>query len=350
MIWKKEMISIGLAGAAITGLRLVTVYVRFVMEMATTLEQDSVAMERVEELNHIEQEKPAIVPSKTPAASWPSEGQIVIKNLQLRYRPNLPLVLRGIDLTVNAGERIGVCGRSGCGKSSLFMALLRMVEPLEGCSYTIDGVDALEIGVRTLRQRVSIIPQDPTMFADTVRFNVDPLGRHSDEEIMEALRVAYLHDVVKDLPGKLDAEVKQGGSNFSVGQRQLFCLARAILRRTKILLLDEATSSVDTNTDEQIQQALRVAFADCTVLTIAHRVNTILDCDRILVLGEGQVKELAPPKELLADPHSEFRNLVKIHYNVDPNQIDRMADQIAGSVHMESDDQMAPPDFLGTAI
>jgi ABC-type multidrug transport system fused ATPase/permease subunit len=230
----------------------------------------------------------------------------------MRYRPELELVLKDVSLTIKGGDRVGVCGRTGAGKSSLTLAVFRILEGASG-RILIDGVDISQIGLHDLRSIISIIPQDPQLFEGTIRDNVDPTHAASDADIWLALEQSYLKEhVLSAMGGTLDAEIAEGGSNLSSGQRQLVCFARALLRKTKILVLDEATSSIDLETDEAVQQILRGKdFEGVTTLTIAHRINTILDSDRVLVMSDGEVAEYDTPEELLRREGSTFRSLVQ---------------------------------------
>ena len=214
-----------------------------------------------------------------------------------------------MNISIKDGEKIGICGRTGAGKSSLTLALFRIIEPAGG-RITIDGVDISTLGLHTLRSHLTIIPQDPVLFTGELRFNLDPAGECADEALWKALEMSHLKTHVAQLPAGLDHEISEGGANFSMGQRQLICLARALLRKTKILILDEATASVDLDTDAMIQTTIRESFAECTVLTIAHRLKTILDSTRIAVLSEGKLEEMGAPEDLLADSNSAFSSLV----------------------------------------
>jgi len=251
------------------------------------------------------------------SAEWPETGAIEIKNLQMRYRSDTPLVLKGLNVSIAGGERIGVVGRTGSGKSSLLLSLLRLVEPdmTGGKEYespiTIDGVDILRIGLRELRSKIGIISQNPLLFSGTVKFNLDPFNEFTDELIWKALSDCGLKESVEEMPGQLDAPIAEYGENLSSGMRQMLVLGRALLRNCKILFLDEATASVDIETDREIQRTLREAFKDCTVLTIAHRINTIMDSDKILVLKDGRAEEFAPPEELLQNEKSLFAEIVR---------------------------------------
>jgi ABC-type multidrug transport system fused ATPase/permease subunit len=218
-------------------------------------------------------------------------------------------VLRGVNFAVNDGEKVGIVGRTGSGKSSMMLGLLRILEAHEG-RIILDGIDISTVGLLDLRSRVSIIPQDPVLFSGTVRSNLDPDAAHPDKAIWSALEQAHLRDVFEQTDDKLDVSVIEGGQNFSVGQRQLVCLARALLRESKLLLMDEVTASVDVETDALIQQTVAEAFRDCTVLTIAHRLETIMNYDKVMVLGDGRVLEYDTPLNLLNNTAGQFYSMV----------------------------------------
>ncbi|ETW02814.1 hypothetical protein H310_05299 [Aphanomyces invadans] len=220
--------------------------------------------------------------------------------------PSLPRVLRKLTFTIHAKEKIGIVGRTGAGKSSLVVALMRLVE-LDAGQITMDDVDIATIGLHDLRDKISIIPQDPVLFSGTIRSNLDPFDRYGDDSIWTAIKRANLHNAVTSLDDKVD----ERGQNFSVGERQLICIARALLKKSKVILMDEATASIDANTDRLIQDSIRESFQDCTCLTIAHRINTILDSDRILVMDKGSAAEFDTPAQLLKNPKGIFTNLVE---------------------------------------
>ncbi|XP_071499551.1 ATP-binding cassette sub-family C member 3-like [Diadema antillarum] len=269
------------------------------VRMTSELETNIVAVERVKEYAETPTEAAAIVPDNRPAPSWPQEGGVKFINYSTRYREGLDLVIKGIDLTIKSGEKVGIVGRTGAGKSSLTLALFRIIEPAGG-QIEIDGVDIAKIGLRDLRSRITIIPQDPVLFAGSLRMNLDPFESYTDDDIWLALKLSHLHTFISGLPEGLQHECTEGGENLSVGQRQLICLARALLRKSKILVLDEATAAVDLETDDLIQATIRTEFSECTVITIAHRLNTIMDSTRILVMDAGQIAEFGTPSELLA--------------------------------------------------
>ncbi|KAJ1564651.1 hypothetical protein HK405_014305 [Cladochytrium tenue] len=258
----------------------------------------------------IPQEAAYEVPATKPAGEWPKNGEIEFRGYSTRYREGLDLVLNGVSFKVRPNEKLGVVGRTGAGKSSLTLSLFRLIEPAGG-QILIDGVDVSSLGLFDLRSRMTIIPQDSFLFTGTVRDNLDPFGGCPDERLWAAVEAAGLKPVVQRLDGGLDSRVLQGGENFSVGQRQLICLARAVLRNSHVLVLDEATAAIDYETDAAIQRTIRELARHATVITIAHRVNTIVDYDRILVLDAGRVVELDSPQTLLADKSSRFYALAK---------------------------------------
>jgi ABC-type multidrug transport system fused ATPase/permease subunit len=273
------------------------------------LENYIISVERIKQYMHLPLEPPAIIPEHRPPNSWPQEGRIDLQDLKIRYRPNAPLVLKGITCTFVAGNKIGVVGRTGSGKSTLISSLFRLVDPAGG-RILIDKLDICSIGLKDLRTKLSIIPQEPTLFRGTVRNNLDPLGLHSDQEIWEALEKCQLKTAISSTPALLDTVVSDDGDNWSLGQRQLFCLGRVLLRRNKILVLDEATASIDSATDAILQKVIRHQFSSCTVITIAHRVPTVTDSDRVMVLSYGKLLEYETPTKLLEDKRSAFAKLV----------------------------------------
>ncbi len=288
----------------------VTQILNYLVRMLTELETNIVAVERIREYTSFVETEAPWVNDKRPEKNWPQDGRINFRDYGIRYRPGLDLVLKGITCDIKGGETIGIVGRTGAGKSTLTVALFRLVEAAQG-SILVDDVDIGGLGLHDLRKRLTIIPQDPVLFSGTLRINLDPFNVHSDEAIWNALELAHLRDFATTLGDGLSHEVSEGGENLSVGQRQLLCLARALLRKTKVLILDEATAAVDLETDDLIQATIRKEFRGCTVLTIAHRLNTILDYDRIMVLDKGLIKEFAAPQDLLADTQSIFYSMAK---------------------------------------
>ncbi|XP_021729901.1 ABC transporter C family member 2-like [Chenopodium quinoa] len=281
-----------------------------VLRLASLAENNFNAVERVGTYIDLPSEAPPVIESNRPPPGWPSSGSIKFEDVVLRYRPELPPVLHGVSFTVNPSDKVGIVGRTGAGKSSMLNALFRIVE-LERGKILIDDYDIAKFGLTDLRKVLGIIPQAPVLFSGSVRFNLDPFNEHNDADLWEALERAHLKEVIRRNPLGLDAEVSEAGENFSVGQRQLLSLARALLRRSKILVLDEATAAVDVRTDALIQKTIREEFKSCTMLIIAHRLNTIIDCDRILLLEAGKVLEYDTPEKLLSSEESAFSKMVQ---------------------------------------
>jgi len=271
------------------------------------------SVERIKHyIDNIEQEvTPDPLPPSFIPPNWPTEGKIMVNNIQLKYR-NGPLVLKGIDCSIGAREKVGIAGRTGSGKSSLMVALFRIQE-LSGGSIFIDDIDISKVPLPLLRSKLGIIPQDSTLFSSSLRFNLDPFENHTDDALWDVLEKVCLKDHISSLPSKLHEEVAEGGDNFSSGQRQLICIARALLRNPRILVLDEATASIDNATDLVIQETVRSSFKSSTLLTIAHRLHTIIDSDRIMVLDDGYLGEFGTPSELLAKEGGMFKGLWDRH-------------------------------------
>lgn len=303
----------GTAAAALGGLILsyaqtITGTLNWAVRANIDTENMMNSIERTDEYSDIPPESNNTILSRPPD-HWPDNGVIEFQNVSARYRSNLDLVLKNVSFTIRGGEKIGLCGRTGSGKSSLVLLLYRMIQPCDGSVIRIDTIDTSRVSLYDLRSKIAIIPQDPVLFAHTVRFNLDPDRQHSTEELWNALEKAQLKSLVLNLKDQLETRVNQSGENFSVGERQLFCLARALLRRSKILILDEATASVDQKTDQLIQKRLRNDFIHCTILTIAHRLETIMDYDKILVLENGHLVEFDSPLTLLSNPQGHLFRL-----------------------------------------
>ncbi|NXT25434.1 MRP1 protein, partial [Syrrhaptes paradoxus] len=299
-VMARNKLSAGLVGLSVSYSLQITAYLNWLVRMSSELETNIVAVERVKEYAEMEKEAEWSIEQTAPPSTWPEEGKIEFRGYGLRYREDLDLVLKNINVTINGGEKIGIVGRTGAGKSSLTLGLFRINEAAEG-EIIIDGINIAKIGLHDLRFKITIIPQDPILFSGSLRMNLDPFDQHSDEDIWRSLELAHLKNCVSSLPDKLNHECAEGGENLSVGQRQLVCLARALLRKSKILVLDEATAAVDLETDKLIQSTIKSQFEECTVLTIAHRLNTIMDYTRVLVLERGEVVECGSPDHLLQE-------------------------------------------------
>lgn len=276
-------------------------------------EQNMNSVERVMHYAELPSEG-ALKSTNDPDPSWPQNGEIDFKNVDLAYRPGLPLVLKRVSFSVRPREKIGIVGRTGSGKSSLLQALFRTVE-VSGGSIAIDGVDTREVGLETLRTRLALVPQDNALFTGSLRENLDPHNYRTDAEIIQALQQVSLLpssgvvDSVAEEKFRLDAAVNDEGSNFSAGEKQLLALCRALVRNNRIIVLDEATSNVDVKTDAQVQNAIQTEFKDSTLLCVAHRLNTIAYYDRILVMNEGEIVEFDTVLNLFDHERSLFRAL-----------------------------------------
>ncbi|XP_073072380.1 ATP-binding cassette sub-family C member 8 isoform X3 [Manis javanica] len=304
-------LSAGLVGLGLTYALMVSNYLNWMVRNLADMEIQLGAVRRVHGLLRTEAEsyEGLLAPSLIPE-NWPDRGEIRIQNLSVRYDRALRPVLRHVDALICPGQKIGICGRTGSGKSSFSLAFFRMVDMFEG-HIIIDGIDIAKLPLHTLRSRLSIILQDPVLFSGTIRFNLDPEKKCPDSTLWEALEIAQLKLVVKALPGGLDAIITEGGENFSQGQRQLFCLARAFVRKTSIFIMDEATASIDMATENILQKVVMTAFADRTVVTIAHRVHTILSADLVIVLKRGAILEFDKPEKLLSQKDSVFASFVR---------------------------------------
>ncbi|XP_044431466.1 ABC transporter C family member 10 [Triticum aestivum] len=300
----------GFVGMALSyGLSLNTSFVSSIQTQCNIANQ-IISVERVSQYMDIPSEAAEVVEENRPLPDWPQVGDVELRDLKIRYRKDAPLVLHGITCRFEGGNKIGIVGRTGSGKTTLIGALFRLVEPAEG-KIIIDSVDISTIGLHDLRSRLGIIPQDPTLFQGTIRYNLDPLGQFSDQQIWEVLHKCQLLEAVQDKEQGLDSHVVEDGSNWSMGQRQLFCLGRALLRRCRILVLDEATASIDNATDALLQKTIRTEFKHCTVITVAHRIPTVMDCDMVLAMSDGKLVEFDKPTKLMETEGSLFRKLVE---------------------------------------
>ncbi|TYH96058.1 hypothetical protein ES332_A12G152500v1 [Gossypium tomentosum] len=307
-IVKPENVGLSLSyGLSLNGVLFMSIY------FSCYVENRMVSVERIKQFSSIQPEAAWHNKNHLPPPNWPAHGNVELKDLQVRYRPSTPLVLKGITLSINGGEKIGAVGRTGSGKSTLIQAFFRLVEPTAG-KIIIDDIDICMLGLHDLRSRFGIIPQEPVLFEGSVRSNIDPAGQFPDEEIWKSLERCQLKDVVASKPDKLDSLVVDNGDNWSMGQRQLLCLGRVMLKRSRLLFMDEATASVDSQTDSIIQKIIREDFAACTIISIAHRIPTVMDCDRVLVVDAGKAKEFDKPSRLLETP-TLFAALVQEYAN-----------------------------------
>uniref|UniRef100_A0A8C9TP04 ABC-type glutathione-S-conjugate transporter n=1 Tax=Scleropages formosus TaxID=113540 RepID=A0A8C9TP04_SCLFO len=295
----KDTLSPGIVGLAVSHSLQVTGILSWIVRSWTDVENNIVSVERVKEYADTPKEAPWAMEDVSLPASWPHTGAIELQEYGLQYRKGLEWAVKDISLCIQEREKVGIVGRTGAGKSSLALGIFRILEAAKGDIF-IDGVNIAEIGLHDLRSRITIIPQDPVLFSGTLRMNLDPFNSYSDDDVWSALEFAHLKDFVSGLPEKLNYECSEGGENLSLGQRQLLCLARALLRKTKVLVLDEATAAVDLEMDNLIQTTIRSQFEGCTVLTIAHRLNTIMDYTRVIVMDKGHIVEIDSPSGLIA--------------------------------------------------
>ncbi|CAJ0944757.1 unnamed protein product, partial [Mesorhabditis belari] len=299
----------GLVGLSVSFALSITEQLNLAVRMLSDLETNIVSVERIKEYTGMDEEM-EWYSDCPPDVEWPSKGRITWGDYSTKYRENLPLVVKNLSATIAPGEKVAVVGRTGSGKSSLTLGLFRLVEPTDG-RITIDNIDIYNIGLHDLRAKLTIIPQEPVLFSGPLRFNLDPFGKYSDADLWSALESCQLKEFVERQTETLDYLIAEGGKNMSVGQRQLVCLGRAILRKGKIVILDEATAAVDVATDALVQKVIREKFADSTVIAIAHRLNTVAGYDRIMVLEKGELAEFDTPQRLLADKSSRYSRMIE---------------------------------------
>ncbi|CAG5076674.1 Oidioi.mRNA.OKI2018_I69.PAR.g8517.t2.cds [Oikopleura dioica] len=312
-VWAKEHTTAGKVGFALSTALGMSQTLNWAVRQTSDLENHAVAVERLLEYTDKDEfpHEAEWEGKDKLLESWPDKGELKMENFSLRYRKNLPPALDDLSITIKGGEKIGICGRTGSGKSTFVLSLFRLVEAEEKSSFIIDGVDCREIGLHDLRKKLTIIPQEATLFSATLRKNLDPFGEYSDADIWRAIELSHLKGFTDTLAKGLDHEIAEGGGNLSAGQRQLVCLARALLRKTKFLILDEATASVDNETDQLVQTTIRKEFKDCTILAVAHRIDTIDDSDKILVMDKGKIAEFDSPTALKAIDGGIYSELFK---------------------------------------
>ncbi|XP_063924450.1 probable multidrug resistance-associated protein lethal(2)03659 [Zophobas morio] len=304
--------SVANIGLAVSQANALVGLVQYVMKMWSELSANMTSVERVLEYIELPQEQDD--GTFVPPPSWPQVGQIEFKSISMRYSPDKPLILNNIKIKIHPREKVGIVGRTGAGKSSLVSTLFRLTH-FEG-QILIDNVDTKIVPLNILRSKITIIPQDPILFVGPLRKNLDPFDEFSDSQVWSALEAFNLKTFIANLPLGLQTLVDEGGTNFSVGQKQLLCLSRAMLKKTKIFVLDEATASVDLQTDEAIQATIREKFTDCTILVIAHRLDTVMDSDKVLVMEDGRVVEFGKPEKLLKNQHGIFSQTVQRNVEV----------------------------------
>jgi len=312
----EKSLSPAAAGLAISNSFQILLFLSLMVRTAASAHDQMASVDRIRALGTVlnEQDKGEL----TSPPGWPLRGEIKFDNVVMSYVPESPPVLKGVSFSIEAGEKIGIVGRTGAGKSSLIQAIFRLA-PINDSSISIDGIDTSQLALKCLRKNIAILPQEPVMFEGTLRSNLDPFSLRSDLELTQALEQCLLGDLLKSTTdgggggggGGLSQRVASMGANFSLGQQQLVCLARALLNESSLLLLDEATAALDSETDDKVQQVLRSAFANRTILTIAHRIDTIIDSDRIIVMDAGRVVEFAPPADLIENEKSIFAELCK---------------------------------------
>mmetsp|Transcript_13817 Transcript_13817/g.24995 ORF Transcript_13817/g.24995 Transcript_13817/m.24995 type:complete len:441 (+) Transcript_13817:2679-4001(+) len=320
-------LSPGLSGLLIIWATTMTVTLGFLINAFSETEAAITSIERMHSMEMLPQEKSMVTSENNKVdGSWPQKGTLEFDNVALRYRPDLPKSLDGLSFKVQHGDRCAVVGRTGAGKSTITTALFRLVEIEQG-TISLDGVDLSNLGLSDVRGRPNsmfILPQDPAIFSGTIESNLDPFSSHTNEDILQALKLVRFPGVERGI-GILQDSVEEGGASFSAGEKQLLCLARAMLAKPRLLVLDEATSAVDGVTDEFVQQMLRSQFPDTTLLTIAHRLNTVIDYDKVIVMDKGKVAEFGSPRDLLEDETGMFTAMVNATGPESAAQLKRMA-------------------------
>nr|CAD7458628.1 unnamed protein product [Timema tahoe] len=339
----------GNVGLAITQAIGLTGMCQWGMRQSAELENQMTSVERILEYTKIERE-PALEspPDKKPPKEWPQNGTVKFQNLFLKYNKDEGPVLNNLNFIIESKQKVGIVGRTGAGKSSLISALFRLA-PLEGKVW-IDGIDTSSIGLHDLRSKISIIPQEPVLFSGTMRKNLDPFDEYSDEILWQSLDEVELKEAVADLPSGLSSVMSEGGSNFSVGQRQLVCLARAIVKNNRILVLDEATANVDPQTDALIQHTIRRKFEECTVLTIAHRLHTVMDSDRVLVMDAGTMVEFDHPRNLLSNPQGYFSQMVEQTGSTMETSLRKVAEEVVAKGRVGRDRLLPRGELVMTGL
>uniref|UniRef100_A0A6B2KWS6 Uncharacterized protein n=1 Tax=Arcella intermedia TaxID=1963864 RepID=A0A6B2KWS6_9EUKA len=308
-VLSRGLLDEGRVGLSISYALMLSVNLSWFLRLVADLENALVSVERCVEYTRLPSEAPKVIEG-TPPKNWPSAGEVIFEDVVLRYRPGLPTVLNKVSFRIKPTQKIGVVGRTGAGKSSLMLSIFRIVEAESG-RIIIDGEDISNLGLDSLRKKIAMIPQSPTIYSGTIRSNLDPFTEYTDEELWEAIEATHLSEQINNFPEKLEASVSEGGTNLSVGTKQLMCLARALLKKSKILIMDEATANVDYETDVIIQTAIKKSFANATVITVAHRINTILHYDKVMVMEKGKIVEFKNPQKLLENPDSIFSSLAK---------------------------------------
>ncbi|OQR90434.1 multidrug resistance-associated protein 1 [Achlya hypogyna] len=306
LVYARAILSPGLVGLVFNYALNVPLNLQYLIQDASEIEKNMVSPERIIEYTAIAPEAPRVVAGAVSTQTWPSAGAIEFRQVSFRYKETDPLVLKDVSVSLRGREKLGLVGRTGAGKSSLTMALFRINE-LTGGQVLIDGVDCAGVGLKTLRQSIAIIPQNPVLFKGSLRQYLDPFEQFADDALWGVLRKVDL--VERTAEAGLATAVEENGDNFSVGERQMLCMARALLLRAKVVVMDEATAAMDHETDQRLQQVIRSEFADSTVLTIAHRLDTVLDCDRILVFDHGRLVQCDTPAALIAQGDGIFYEL-----------------------------------------